>query len=197
MILREKRGFRDLYQREQLAITHKPWCSLSDSPAKIGFYDEVCGFLVMSWALHYLPFFLMQRQLFLHHYLPALYFAVLCFCAVFDFMTSWLRPRTRIQVAAIVLVLTVWSWTYFSPLTYAQPWTRSKCEKAKWLRTWDFSWSAVFLPRRNCKLIVSSDFYENVKKYESSAVIPVQSQKVEEPEAGEVTTTLVVSLTSV
>lgn len=108
--------------------------------AKVSFYDEVCGFLVISWALHYFPFFLMQRQLFLHHYLPALYFAVLTFCAVFDFLTSWLRPRTRIQVAAVILVLAVWSWTYFSPLTYAQPWTRSKCQKAKWLRTWDFSW---------------------------------------------------------
>ncbi|KFY01321.1 hypothetical protein V490_00942, partial [Pseudogymnoascus sp. VKM F-3557] len=29
------------------------------------------GFFFIAWALHYLPFYLMGRQLFLHHYLPA------------------------------------------------------------------------------------------------------------------------------
>ena len=82
----------------------------------------------------------MQRQLFLHHYFPALYFAVLCFCGVFDYVTSSLRPRTRIQIGAAILILVIWSYNYFSPLTYAKPWTRGKCERAKWLKSWDFSW---------------------------------------------------------
>lgn len=29
------------------------------------------GFFFLAWAMHYLPFYLMGRQLFLHHYLPA------------------------------------------------------------------------------------------------------------------------------
>lgn len=29
------------------------------------------GFFWLAWATHYFPFFLMGRQLFLHHYLPA------------------------------------------------------------------------------------------------------------------------------
>jgi dolichyl-phosphate-mannose-protein mannosyltransferase len=29
------------------------------------------GFFFICWAAHYLPFYLMGRQLFLHHYLPA------------------------------------------------------------------------------------------------------------------------------
>ncbi|BEJ13148.1 hypothetical protein CspHIS471_0303220 [Cutaneotrichosporon sp. HIS471] len=123
LILRAKRGYRDLYQ------------------AKTAFYDEVCSFLVMGWALHYLPFFLMQRQLFLHHYLPALWFAILVFCAVFDYFTSRIRPRVRFQLAIVVIVLALWSWHYFSPLAYAKPWTKRKCEDAKWLKTWDFSCS--------------------------------------------------------
>ncbi|ORY27894.1 Dolichyl-phosphate-mannose-protein mannosyltransferase-domain-containing protein [Naematelia encephala] len=145
MILRAKRGYRDLHQ------------------PKTAFYDEVCGFLVLSWGLHYLPFFLMQRQLFLHHYLPALYFAVLCFCAVFDFVTSTLRPRTRVQVAAVVLVLVVWSYNYYSPLTYASEWTKGKCEQAKWLKSWDFS---------------CNDFHENLSMYHH-APAPVHSEKVQ------------------
>jgi dolichyl-phosphate-mannose-protein mannosyltransferase len=29
------------------------------------------GFFFLTWAAHYVPFFIMGRQLFLHHYLPA------------------------------------------------------------------------------------------------------------------------------
>lgn len=36
------------------------------------------GFFVAAWAFHYLPFFTMNRQLFLHHYLPA----HICACMV-------------------------------------------------------------------------------------------------------------------
>ncbi|EIW66678.1 dolichyl-phosphate-mannose-protein mannosyltransferase [Tremella mesenterica] len=144
LVLRQKRGFRDLYQ------------------PKIAFYDEVCSFLIIAWALHYLPFYLMQRQLFLHHYLPALYFSILLFCAAFDYATSKMRPRTRIQVAAVFLVLVIWSYAHFSPLTYGEPWTRGKCEKGKWLKTWDFS---------------CSDFHEHSGMYNQHAV--VSSQKIE------------------
>jgi len=42
----------------------------------VTFYDRLGGFLVLGWFLHYFPFFIMSRQLFLHHYFPALYFAV-------------------------------------------------------------------------------------------------------------------------
>ena len=53
--------------------------------AKAVKYDPVRGFLFTGYFLHYFPFFLTSRQLFLHHYLPALYFGILLTCAVFDF----------------------------------------------------------------------------------------------------------------
>jgi len=97
----------------------------------------------MGWGLHYFPFFLMSRQLFLHHYLPALYFAILLLCAVFDFLTSTLRPRWRLQIAAVLIILAVWNFSIFSPLVYGSTWTKGECEKARWLRTWDFSWYVI------------------------------------------------------
>ncbi len=106
-------------------------------------YDEMCGFLVIGWALHYLPFFLMARQLFLHHYFPALWFAIMTFCAVFDLATRNIHRYKKIQAAGVIVILAVWAYAHFSPLTYGDPWTRSQCEKSKWLRTWDFSWWVV------------------------------------------------------
>ncbi len=46
------------------------------------------GFFVAAWAFHYLPFFVMNRQLFLHHYLPAHILSCLVFGAVFNFIAT-------------------------------------------------------------------------------------------------------------
>ncbi|KZT33151.1 glycosyltransferase family 39 protein [Sistotremastrum suecicum HHB10207 ss-3] len=126
LILREKRGFKDF------------------NNTMVVKYDQMCGFLFIGWALHYLPFFLMPRQLFLHHYFPALYFAILLLCSIFDAATSTLRPRTRLQIAAVLIIIALWNYVHFSPLAYGTPWTKSKCEKARWIKTWDFSCNEFF-----------------------------------------------------
>ncbi|KAI0337508.1 glycosyltransferase family 39 protein [Trametopsis cervina] len=122
LILRAKRGYRDFEN------------------TKVMKYDTLCGFLFVGWSLHYFPFFIMGRQLFLHHYFPALYYAILLCCGVFDLVTSTLRPRVRLQIAAVLVVLAVWNYAYLSPLVYGNPWTKQKCRNAQWLKTWDFSW---------------------------------------------------------
>jgi len=103
-------------------------------------YDETCGFLAIAWALHYLPFFLMQRQLFLHHYLPALYFAILCFSATFDIVMKHFKATRRIQAAFVFLLVALYAFNHFSPLAYGSAWTKQQCESSKYLRSWDFSW---------------------------------------------------------
>ena len=51
-------------------------------------YLHTTGFFVYAWACHYVPFFLMHRQLFIHHYLPAHACSVLVFAGMLDFVTS-------------------------------------------------------------------------------------------------------------
>lgn len=48
-----------------------------------------CGWLLLGWLLHYLPFCLMGRVLYFHHYAPALLFACMLSGIVFDFGVSW------------------------------------------------------------------------------------------------------------
>jgi len=121
LILRAKRGFKDF------------------ESTKVVKYDGLCGFLFLGWALHYFPFYLMSRQLFLHHYFPALYFAILLSCTGFDLVTSTLRPKIRLQIAAVLAIIALWNFVYLSPLAYGNPWTQEKCHKAQWMKTWDFS----------------------------------------------------------
>jgi len=46
------------------------------------------GFFLLFWGIHYAPFFLMNRQLFLHHYLPSHLCGALVAGAVLNFVLS-------------------------------------------------------------------------------------------------------------
>lgn len=145
LVLRAKRGYRDFDNSE---FQHQLTTNLTNfSIAKVVKYDSICGFLFMGWFFHYTPFFLMSRQLFVHHYFPALYFAILLFCSFFDLMTAALRPKIRLQIGAVLMIIAIWNFWYLSPLAYGNQWTLHKCKKAQWLKTWDFSW---YVPPHFC-----------------------------------------------
>lgn len=46
-------------------------CSSTNRPGTRNRLYTSAGFFFLTWAAHYAPFFIMGRQLFLHHYLPA------------------------------------------------------------------------------------------------------------------------------
>ncbi|KAF9952125.1 hypothetical protein BGZ70_000719, partial [Mortierella alpina] len=102
------------------------------------FYSAT-GFFFVGWVLHYVPFFLMGRALFLHHYMPALVFSYMILAAVHGFIFvegvdgpisepgPETRPR-RIQravvpvlayvTAALLVVVHLGSFLFFAPLSY-------------------------------------------------------------------------------
>ncbi|KAJ3050811.1 hypothetical protein HK097_008188 [Rhizophlyctis rosea] len=100
-------------------------------------------FLFLGWFLHYIPFFLMARQLFLHHYFPALYFSILLFCAIFDTATRRLGTATQSLAALFVAAAAVWMFYEFSPLTYGTVMTKEHCKRLKWRSRWDFDCNRI------------------------------------------------------
>lgn len=105
-------------------------------------YLRTTGFFAFAWACHYLPFFLMGRQLFLHHYLPAHILAVMVLGGMLDFFTSYsinyplsrggpaltpdrLRPTLRRNdgwvpalIAALMSAAAAALFVYIAPFTY-------------------------------------------------------------------------------
>jgi dolichyl-phosphate-mannose-protein mannosyltransferase len=103
------------------------------------------GFFFLAWATHYFPFYLMGRQLFLHHYLPAHIASCLVTGALVEFIfnsdaseegPNRLSPRRHVTarerfagqsmrgawIAALVIVaVAVAGWYFFLPLTYGYP----------------------------------------------------------------------------
>lgn len=108
-------------------------------------FDYEIGQTVLGWAFHYFPFYLMARQLFLHHYLPALYFAIMALCQFYDFFFMRIRsiglretPIIGKTVAALFVLAAVFVFTLYAPLTYGGTWTKAQCNRVKLIDTWDF-----------------------------------------------------------
>ncbi|KAF4471401.1 dolichyl-phosphate-mannose- mannosyltransferase [Fusarium albosuccineum] len=143
-------------------------------------FDYEIGTSVLGWALHYFPFYLMKRQLFLHHYFPALYFAIIALCQVLDYITArvpgiGVRETTTINRIATVsfLVLSAAVFTLFAPLAYGSPWTKAECKRVKLFKTWDFDCNTFF---------DTYDKYSEVPSVSSSVVPTTSASKNVEPQ---------------
>ncbi|KAL1963755.1 hypothetical protein VTN77DRAFT_7821 [Rasamsonia byssochlamydoides] len=134
-------------------------------------FDYEIGTTALGWAFHYFPFYLMARQLFLHHYLPALYFAIIALSQMFDFVLNRIqsfglssRPVIGKAIIAIFLALSIATFTVYSPLAYGNPWTRDACKRVKLLDTWDF----------DC-----NTFYTDLSQYTTQFVNPIQAAPIQ------------------
>ena len=119
------------------------------------------GFFFLTWAAHYIPFYIMGRQLFLHHYLPAHLASCLVTGALVEFIfciepqdpespaikghrRTRSRPvRERVATASqlgswiaagVILAAAFWCFMFFAPLTYGKPGlTVPQVQSRKWL----------------------------------------------------------------
>jgi dolichyl-phosphate-mannose-protein mannosyltransferase len=94
----------------------------------------------------------MKRQLFLHHYFPALYFGIIAFSQLFDYLTVRIptavtgRKSSAINGAATVVFLAISGAVFalFAPLAYGSPWTKAECQRVKLFKTWDFDCNTFY-----------------------------------------------------
>ena len=99
---------------------------------------------VLGWVTHYAPFYIMGRQLFFHHYLPANYFAILAMGHFFEIFIGYFCSNNLVLrkigfgTVALFLMVSVLVYLRFSPLIDGSPWTRGECVSSKFLSSWDF-----------------------------------------------------------
>ncbi|XP_034244054.1 protein O-mannosyltransferase 1 [Thrips palmi] len=66
--------------------------------------------LLPGYLIHYLPFFLMDRTLFLHHYLPACVFKVLLLAATVEHIYLLLRNHIKFKMVSVVFQMVIFVW---------------------------------------------------------------------------------------
>jgi dolichyl-phosphate-mannose-protein mannosyltransferase len=130
------------------------------------FWDRGTGFMFIGWLLHWLPFFVLGRQLFLHHYLPSFIFSVFVTAGLFDYVGrvsledpyelvggkaslamklpyyTWIQGQGSVPffiVLAVAVVAYLWCFIKFSPLSYGTGMdSGATIKKLQWLSTWAF-----------------------------------------------------------
>lgn len=112
-----------------------------------------CGeILFVGYFVHFLPYFFVEKTLFLHNYLVALIFKIMLLCFVIEHLYILIGKALRLQMLskyyciAIVVwlagVLVVFKW--FSVLTYGsldiggKPVSADDIVPLRWKDTWDF-----------------------------------------------------------
>ncbi|SSD59841.1 probable Dolichyl-phosphate-mannose--protein mannosyltransferase 1 [Saccharomycodes ludwigii] len=110
----------------------------------INFHIQSFHYL-LGWTLHYVPFFLMGRQLFLHHYLPSYYFGIMAFAHLLNLLVTYLPNKHqayRFVGNAVVVCFTsavVYFFIKHQALGYGTPDTQSSCSANQWFKGWDYA----------------------------------------------------------
>ncbi|ODV80702.1 glycosyltransferase family 39 protein [Suhomyces tanzawaensis NRRL Y-17324] len=123
-------------------VTRRRNLYLVNDKARSKLYNTL-GFLFIGWCAHYLPFFLMNRQKFLHHYLPAHLIAALFSGGLVEFITSdnsndglakGVNKRRLMTLVTVCSVAVVWFFFYFRPVTYGDiSLSPEEVNKRQWL----------------------------------------------------------------
>ncbi|KAK1639394.1 dolichyl-phosphate-mannose-protein mannosyltransferase [Colletotrichum phormii] len=120
-LIRWQRGFNDLNSKEIDQIHYA------------GLYP------VAGWFLHYLPFVVMARVTYVHHYYPALYFAIL----TFGFLADWfLRNKNQVfqyGVYGVLYATIIGLYILFSPICFGMTGNNKQYSYLKWFDSWRIS----------------------------------------------------------
>ena len=111
--------------------------------------------------MHWAPFFLMGRMLFLHHYLPSFIFSAMATTTLLDFIfRDFARPLFRVPphtpmrnwrgrvplvylgFAVVFMCVVLYGFYYFSPLCYGLGFPdKATLQTRKWLPSWDLQYA--------------------------------------------------------
>ncbi|RKP36722.1 glycosyltransferase family 39 protein [Dimargaris cristalligena] len=91
-----------------------------------------------GWALHYFPFFIMGRVTYLHHYFPAVYFAMLFLAFMVDhFGRRLFNGKFHDSMILGFAAMAAAVFMYFSPFTFGFDYPAKELTSRKWLSTWN------------------------------------------------------------
>jgi dolichyl-phosphate-mannose-protein mannosyltransferase len=117
-LVRWQRGYTDLNSADIDQITYS------------GLYP------VIGWFLHYLPFVAMGRVTYVHHYYPALYFAILTSGFCMDWATRKLNKKVNWVIFGALYVIIIGLFWLFRAICFGMQGPSSQWRHLKWFSTW-------------------------------------------------------------
>lgn len=119
--VRWQRGYNELNQKN---IDHIMYA---------GIYPAI------GWFFHYFPFILMGRVTYVHHYYPALYFAILVLGFSVDWTTQKLNNTAKWGVYGVLYTATIGLFILFSPIVFGMQGSNHQYSYMRWFQRWKMS----------------------------------------------------------
>lgn len=91
---------------------------------------------VIGWFLHYIPFVAMARVTYVHHYYPALYFAILAFGFNVDWVTRSQYKSVQVAIYGLLYATTIGLYVFFMPISWGMVGKNQQYAYMKWFENW-------------------------------------------------------------
>ncbi|CAL5872280.1 uncharacterized protein PFLUO_LOCUS6541 [Penicillium psychrofluorescens] len=93
----------------------------------------------IGWVLHYLPFIIMARVTYVHHYYPALYYAILTFGFCVDWMTQKMSTKLSAVLYTVMYAIIVALFVHFRVIVFGMEGSNEQWSHLRWLPGWRIS----------------------------------------------------------
>ncbi|KAG8846408.1 Protein O-mannosyltransferase 2 [Serendipita sp. 411] len=109
----------------------------------VGEWDHflyVCKIAGLGWVFQYVPFLIMGRVTYIHHYLPTLYFAVLMVNHLFDhliFKSRWLKERTKWVIFGLAAGIVIGVFWWFRGVAFGIDGPIKEHKGLLWRKSWN------------------------------------------------------------
>ncbi|KAI9774921.1 MAG: Protein O-mannosyltransferase 2 [Geoglossum simile] len=94
---------------------------------------------IIGWFLHYMPFIAMARVTYVHHYYPALYFAILVFGFLTDHFTQKLSCIIKWSIFGVLYAVVIGLFILFRAITFGMVGPSEQWKHLSWFSTWRIS----------------------------------------------------------
>lgn len=147
------------------------WKRGTQSFNEVAFWKMVMwvGMPILGYVFHFLPFVLMSRVTYFHHYMPALYFAIIMTGSYLEYVTFDWRFRGVLFFLLYCLVIT--SFLIFYPTCLGMKTKSQDFAYMNWFKSWNMS---VYIPlnrswpllkehlKKTITFIFSSEFWKDI-----------------------------------
>ncbi|EXJ76603.1 dolichyl-phosphate-mannose-protein mannosyltransferase [Cladophialophora psammophila CBS 110553] len=94
---------------------------------------------VIGWFFHYFPFLIMGRVTYVHHYYPALYFAILAAGFSLDWTTRGFNSKVRWGLYFVLYAVVIGLFVLFSPVVFGMQGSNRQYAYLRWFDRWRIS----------------------------------------------------------
>lgn len=90
----------------------------------------------IGWVLHFVPFIAMARVTYVHHYFPALYFAILTFGFCVDWFTRKVNAKLTWTVYTFLYMIVTGLFIHFRVIVFGMEGPSQQWAHLNWLNGW-------------------------------------------------------------